>query len=64
MESLVSFHLTFSDLFTSDFCQPSTHMRTLLWQSLHVFVQGLACPVSQRWVVLERGLFERVEAAS
>lgn len=42
MEGSVSFHLTFSDLFTSDFCQPCMCMRTL-WQGLHIFVQGLAC---------------------
>ena len=49
--------------FCSDFCHPSIYMGQLLWQALHTFVQSLTCPVSQRWVLLERGLFGRVEAA-
>lgn len=62
MEGSVSFHLTFSDLFTSDFHQPSMRIR-MLWQGLPIFVQGFLA-VSQKWAVLEQELFERVEAAS
>lgn len=47
--------------FCWDFCHPSAQMRQLLWQALCTFVQGLTCPVSQRWVLLEQELRQLAE---